>query len=118
MTATQELKATARADAGKGAARAVRRSGAVPGIVYGESQDGNIFRTNLRTGQGARIRPIPAQGQPGYRFNWNTPFILSSHNSHIWSWRPRKLRPTALSWMRFSLTSASCRSSSSRPCDS
>ena len=38
MTATQELKATARADAGKGAARAIRRSGAVPGIVYGESQ--------------------------------------------------------------------------------
>lgn len=38
MTATQELKATARAEAGKGAARAVRRSGAVPGIVYGESQ--------------------------------------------------------------------------------
>ena len=38
MTATQELKATARAEAGKGAARAVRSSGAVPGIVYGESQ--------------------------------------------------------------------------------
>jgi photosystem II stability/assembly factor-like uncharacterized protein len=54
-----------------------------PDIVYAESQDGNIFRTNLRTGQGARIRPVPSQGQPGYRFNWNTPFILSSHNGHI-----------------------------------
>jgi large subunit ribosomal protein L25 len=38
MTATQELKATARAGAGKGAARAVRRSGAVPGVVYGENE--------------------------------------------------------------------------------
>ena len=54
-----------------------------PDLAYAESQDGNIYRRNLRTGEGARIRPIQGQGQPGYRFNWNTPFILSSHNPHI-----------------------------------
>ncbi len=54
-----------------------------PDLVYWESQDGNIVRRNLRTGEGGRIRPIPSQGQPGYRFNWNTPFILSSHNPRI-----------------------------------
>ncbi len=38
MTATKEMKATARAKAGKGAARATRRSGRVPGVVYGEKK--------------------------------------------------------------------------------
>jgi large subunit ribosomal protein L25 len=38
MTATQEMKATARSGAGKGAARATRRSGRVPGVVYGEKE--------------------------------------------------------------------------------
>ena len=38
MAAAKELKATARPNAGKGAARAERRAGRVPGIVYGENQ--------------------------------------------------------------------------------
>ncbi|HEY7428228.1 MAG TPA: PDZ domain-containing protein, partial [Gemmataceae bacterium] len=54
-----------------------------PDLVYSESQDGNIRRQNIRTGEFASIRPRPRQGQPPYRFNWNTPFILSSHNSQI-----------------------------------
>jgi large subunit ribosomal protein L25 len=37
MAAAKELKATARKDAGKGAARAERRAGRVPGTVYGEN---------------------------------------------------------------------------------
>lgn len=39
MAATQQLKATARAKAGKGAARATRREGKVPATVYGEDKD-------------------------------------------------------------------------------
>jgi large subunit ribosomal protein L25 len=38
MTATKEMKATARSKAGKGAARATRRSGRVPGVLYGEKK--------------------------------------------------------------------------------
>lgn len=38
MAATKELKATARAKAGKGAARAERRAGRVPATVYGENK--------------------------------------------------------------------------------
>lgn len=52
-------------------------------IVYFESQDGNIGRRNLKTGQWAGIRPPDLPGQPPYRFNWNTPFILSNHNAGI-----------------------------------
>ena len=38
MTVTKEMKATARSQAGKGAARATRRSGRVPGVIYGEKK--------------------------------------------------------------------------------
>jgi hypothetical protein len=54
-----------------------------PDLVYGESQDGHMMRRNIRTGEFAPIRPREVRGQPPYRFNWNTPFLLSSHNSQI-----------------------------------
>jgi photosystem II stability/assembly factor-like uncharacterized protein len=54
-------------------------------LVYVESQDGSMRRHNLRTGETSAIRPrgANARGRSAYRFNWNTPFILSSHNSQI-----------------------------------
>jgi photosystem II stability/assembly factor-like uncharacterized protein len=54
-----------------------------PDLVYWESQDGNIQRRNLRTGSRGFMRPRPQEGLQPFRFNWNTPFILSSHNSQI-----------------------------------
>ncbi|MFC1574769.1 hypothetical protein ACFL3Z_01680 [Gemmatimonadota bacterium] len=53
--------------------------------VYAETQSGNIYRQDLRTGQNVRIKPqppMPAAGETRerYRFDWNTPFILSPHN--------------------------------------
>ncbi len=91
-----------------------------PDLVYYESQNGVMFRRNLRTGERASIRATrggkgkgkgkavakaeeepkgeePPQGEeppkgkgqfkgkggPGYRFNWNTPFILSHHNPRV-----------------------------------
>jgi large subunit ribosomal protein L25 len=38
MASVKELQATARPGSGKGAARAVRREGRVPGIIYGDKQ--------------------------------------------------------------------------------
>jgi len=38
MATVQELKATARPNSGKGAARAERRAGRVPGVIYGNNQ--------------------------------------------------------------------------------
>src|SRR5262249_23508257 len=54
-----------------------------PDVVYSESQGGAMVRRNLRTGEVVGIRPAPPRGQPAYRFNWNTPFILSRHNPRI-----------------------------------
>src|SRR5215813_7056309 len=38
MATVKEMKATARARAGKGAARAERRAGRVPGVIYGDGK--------------------------------------------------------------------------------
>ncbi|CAN5245912.1 hypothetical protein BH11PLA2_BH11PLA2_22180 [soil metagenome] len=54
-----------------------------PDLVYAESQGGAINRRNFRTGERGFIRPALKQNETPHRFNWNTPFILSSHNSSI-----------------------------------
>jgi photosystem II stability/assembly factor-like uncharacterized protein len=54
-----------------------------PDQVYAESQNGGMVRYHLRTGERASIKPQSSQGGPRYRFNWNTPYILSTVNSHI-----------------------------------
>src|SRR5918999_4560769 len=38
MATVKEIKATARPQAGKGAARSERRAGKVPGVIYGDSK--------------------------------------------------------------------------------
>ena len=54
-----------------------------PDQIYAESQNGGMVRYNLRTGERASIRPQPQPGGERYRFNWNTPYILSHANSQI-----------------------------------
>ena len=44
-TTVNELKATVRPKSGKGAARAERRSGKVPGVIYGDNQPPWRFRS-------------------------------------------------------------------------
>src|SRR3977135_3630563 len=39
MATVQDMKATARPKGGKGAARAERRAGRVPGVIYGDGKD-------------------------------------------------------------------------------
>src|SRR5262249_52028332 len=54
-----------------------------PDLVYSESQGGAVQRRHLKTGDRASLRPLRIPGKPPHRFNWNTPFILSQHNSSI-----------------------------------
>ncbi len=54
-----------------------------PDLVYAESQGGAISRRNFRTGERGFISPPRTQNEEPQRFNWNTPFILSAHNSGI-----------------------------------
>src|SRR5262245_1024620 len=81
MTQVKSLKATARPQAGTGAARAVRRQGRVPGVIYGDgatplalSVDQKDPRKNFAAGRflptlyapavdGTRHRVIPREYQ-------------------------------------------------------
>jgi hypothetical protein len=54
-----------------------------PDIVYHESQGAFIERVNLSTGARRQIRPSNREGQPRYRFNWNSPFVLSPHDPSV-----------------------------------
>jgi len=51
-----------------------------PNTVYSESQFGGIQRVDLRTMRRRSIRPRPRRGEPGYRFNWCSPILVSPHN--------------------------------------
>src|SRR5574341_2285249 len=48
-------------------------------VVYVESQDGNVRRFDLRTNESRLIRPEPPAGEK-YRFNWNSPILISPHD--------------------------------------
>jgi large subunit ribosomal protein L25 len=48
MSKIVQLKAVARGRAGKGASRAVRREGLVPGVVYGDKKEAQIITLNYR----------------------------------------------------------------------
>ncbi len=52
-----------------------------PDIVYSEYQYGNIYRYDKKSGEKINIKPQPAKGEMTYKWNWNTPFILSSHSN-------------------------------------
>ncbi len=49
-------------------------------IVYCESQGGEMIRVHLDTGRRKRLRPSPKEGEPRFRFNWNSPFFISPHS--------------------------------------
>jgi len=54
-----------------------------PNIVYYESQGAFINRLNLETGKERDIRPSNKEGEQVFRFNWNSPFIISPHDSTV-----------------------------------
>jgi photosystem II stability/assembly factor-like uncharacterized protein len=51
-----------------------------PNIVYSEYQYGNAFRYDKKSGEATSIKPAPLKGEDTYRWNWDAPMILSSHN--------------------------------------
>lgn len=52
-------------------------------IVYTGFQFGNYFRINRETGDRKYIQPKHTLGETPYRFNWQTPILLSPHNQDI-----------------------------------
>jgi len=48
--------------------------------IYAESQDGSVFRFDLKSGERKSIRPEPKDQKEVYRFNWNSPILISPHD--------------------------------------
>lgn len=98
-----------------------------PYLTYATSQNGNVTRLDLRTGQSRSIRPNPANtrnldgseippaaaaggrggggGFPNERANWDAPYIVSPHNTKSLLWATNFLYRTedrGDSWTRIS----------------
>lgn len=52
-----------------------------PGIVYVESQNGSVSRLELKTGERKSIKPESRPGEKRYRFDWNSPIVISPYNN-------------------------------------
>ncbi|MAP54016.1 glycosyl hydrolase [Altibacter sp.] len=52
-------------------------------IVYTGFQFGNYYRINRDTNETTYIQPKHELGESPYRFNWQTPILLSPHNQDI-----------------------------------
>jgi photosystem II stability/assembly factor-like uncharacterized protein len=51
-----------------------------PNTVYGESQEGDIVRYDVRTGEQKTIKPLPEFGARPYRWNWSSPMLISPYD--------------------------------------
>jgi photosystem II stability/assembly factor-like uncharacterized protein len=49
-------------------------------ILYAESQDGRMNRVDRLTNERQPVRPEPVEGDREYRWNWDTPMMLSPHD--------------------------------------
>lgn len=51
-----------------------------PDIVYGQRQQGNLARYHRKTGEYVSVQPQAKPGEPGERYNWDAPIVVSSHD--------------------------------------
>ncbi len=53
----------------------------IKNIIYSEMQGAeNVWRYDIDRKQSKTIQPLPAQGDPKLRFNWNAPMAVSANN--------------------------------------
>jgi photosystem II stability/assembly factor-like uncharacterized protein len=52
-----------------------------PDLIYCEYQYGNMYRYDRKSGESIYITPRPRKGEDTYKWNWNTPLILSPHSN-------------------------------------
>ena len=52
-----------------------------PNTVYAEAQYGNMVRYNRETKEAVDIRPEPRKDEDTYKWNWDTPLLISPHKS-------------------------------------
>ncbi len=52
-----------------------------PNILYSESQHGVLVRFDRRSGEEIDIQPQPGKGEGPFRWNWDSPLVLSPHSA-------------------------------------
>ncbi|MDH3861951.1 MAG: glycosyl hydrolase, partial [Gammaproteobacteria bacterium] len=52
-----------------------------PDIIYAQWQQGNLTRYDRRTGERVYIKPQAREGEPPDRYNWDSPILISPHDS-------------------------------------
>lgn len=52
-----------------------------PNIVYSQSQYGWLVRFDKKSGERVGIKPIAEKGEPGLRWNWDAPLLISPHDN-------------------------------------
>ena len=52
-----------------------------PNIIYTQYQYGGLARYDRRTRERVPIAPHPASGELQYKWNWNTPLLISPHDN-------------------------------------
>jgi photosystem II stability/assembly factor-like uncharacterized protein len=52
-----------------------------PDIVYANSQMNGLYRFNRNLGRSKDIKPRAPLDEPPYRFNWNSPVLISPHDN-------------------------------------
>lgn len=52
-----------------------------PNIVYCEYQYGNMYRHDKKTRENLNIKPQPRKGEETYKWNWDTPLMISPHSN-------------------------------------
>ena len=51
-----------------------------PNIVYAQAQYGWLVRYDKKSGERIAIQPQPGKGEPGLRWNWDAPLLVSPHD--------------------------------------
>ena len=55
-----------------------------PNIIYCEWQYGGLTRHDLQSGETVSIKPQEGKDEPAYRWNWDTPMIISPHSNRLY----------------------------------
>lgn len=52
-----------------------------PDIVYPQYQYGGLVRYDKKNGEIIDIRPVEGENEPAFRWNWDSPLLISSHKN-------------------------------------
>lgn len=52
-----------------------------PNVIYAQAQYGDLVRFDKKSGERLAIQPQPGIGEEPYRWNWDSPLLISPHDS-------------------------------------